>query len=73
MPAWGAPRPTVQLVPEDLTDPVVADVFADIKVTKKIDFVPHIWRALATRPQHLALCWTRFKVSVRRFCTLVEQ
>jgi AhpD family alkylhydroperoxidase len=53
--------PTVKLVPEDSTDPVVAEVFADIKATKKIDFVPAIWRALATHPQHLALCWTRLK------------
>lgn len=60
--------PTVRLVPEDSTDPIVADVFADIKATKKIDFVPNIWRALATRPQHLALCWAPLKVSVRRFC-----
>ena len=53
--------PTVNLVPEDSTDPIVAEVFADIKATKKIDFVPAIWRALATHPQHLSLCWTRLK------------
>ena len=53
--------PTVRLVPEDSTDPIVAEVFADIKATKKIDFVPAIWRALATHPQHLQLCWTRLK------------
>lgn len=72
MPAWDAPTPTVQFVPDDSTDPVVAKAFADIKATKKIDFVPNIWRALATRPQHLALCWTRLKVSVRKLCTVVE-
>jgi AhpD family alkylhydroperoxidase len=53
--------PTVQLVPEDSTDPIVAKVFADIKATKKIDFIPNIWRALATHPEHLELCWTRLK------------
>ena len=53
--------PTVQLVPEDSTDPVVRRVFADIKATKKIDRVPNIWRALATHPEHLRLCWTRLK------------
>ena len=52
---------TVKLVPEDSTDPIVAEVFADIKVTKKIDFIPNIWRALATHPPHLQLCWTRLK------------
>jgi AhpD family alkylhydroperoxidase len=53
--------PTVKLVPEDSTDPIVAEVFADIKATKKIDFIPAIWRALASNPQHLQLCWTRLK------------
>ena len=31
--------PTVNLVPEDSTDPIVAEVFADIKATKKVDFM----------------------------------
>jgi hypothetical protein len=53
--------PTVKLVPENSTDPIVTEVFADIKATKKIGFVPAIWRALATHPQHLELCWTRTK------------
>jgi AhpD family alkylhydroperoxidase len=53
--------PTVKLVPEDSSDPVVAEVFRDIKATKKIDFVPAIWRALASHPEHLRLCWTRLK------------
>ena len=53
--------PTVKLVDENDPNPLVQKVFADIKATKKIDFVPHIWRALASHPQHLALCWTRLK------------
>jgi AhpD family alkylhydroperoxidase len=57
--------PTVKLVSEDSTDPLVAEVFADIKATKKIDFVPAIWRALATHPEHLSLCWTRLKAIMR--------
>jgi alkylhydroperoxidase family enzyme len=52
---------TVKLVPEDDPHPLVREVFADIKATKKIDFIPHIWRALAAHPEHLALCWTRLK------------
>ena len=54
--------PTVKLVPENDPNPIVRKVFADIKATKKIDFVPNIWRALATYPDHLELCWTRLKV-----------
>jgi AhpD family alkylhydroperoxidase len=52
---------TVKLVEENCDHPIVREVFADIKATKKIDFVPNIWRALATHPEHLRLCWTRLK------------
>ncbi|HEV3256665.1 MAG TPA: hypothetical protein VG013_07300 [Gemmataceae bacterium] len=50
---------TVELVAEDTRDPRVRAVFEDIKATKKIDRVPNIWRALATHPEHLELCWTQ--------------
>jgi AhpD family alkylhydroperoxidase len=53
--------PTVKLVDEDADHPTVRRVFADIKATKKIDRVPDLWRALATHPEHLELCWTRLK------------
>jgi AhpD family alkylhydroperoxidase len=53
--------PTVRLVDEQSDHPIVKRVFADIKTTKKIDRVPAIWRALATNPEHLELCWTRLK------------
>ncbi len=53
--------PTVKLVDENSTHPKVRAVFADIKATKNIDRIPNIWRALATNPDHLELCWTRLK------------
>src|SRR5207247_4046602 len=53
--------PTVKLVDEHDSNPIVQEIFADIKATKKIDRVPNIWRALATNPDHLELCWTRLK------------
>ena len=53
--------PTVELVDENDPNPLVQKVFADIKATKGIDRIPAIWRALATHPQHLELCWTRLK------------
>jgi AhpD family alkylhydroperoxidase len=52
---------TVKLVDEHTDNPKVRAVFEDIKATKKIDRVPNIWRALATHPEHLELCWTRLK------------
>jgi alkylhydroperoxidase family enzyme len=52
---------TVRLVDENTDHPKVRAIFEDIKATKKIDRVPNIWRALATHPEHLELCWTRLK------------
>jgi alkylhydroperoxidase family enzyme len=57
--------PTVKLIDEDDDHPTVRRVFADIKATKKIDRVPNLWRALATHPEHLELCWTRLKAIMR--------
>lgn len=56
---------TVKLVAENDPDPLVQQVFVDIKETKKIDRVPNIWRALAAHPEHLSLCWTRLKAIMR--------
>src|ERR1700692_1289718 len=53
--------PTVKLIAEDDPNPLIQKVFRDIKATKKIDFIPNIWRALATNPAHLEMCWTRLK------------
>src|SRR5262245_18894631 len=57
--------PTVKLVPEDDPNRLVQEVFKDIKETKKIDRVPNSWRALASHPEHLKLCWTRLKAIMR--------
>ena len=53
--------PTVKLVDEDDPNPLIQEVFRDIKATKKIERIPNIWRALAAHPEHLELCWTRLK------------
>ncbi len=52
---------TVPPVPEEAATGKVAAVYADIKRTKNIPFVPNIWRVLATNPDHLELMWTRLK------------
>jgi AhpD family alkylhydroperoxidase len=57
--------PTVKLVDERTDHPVVRRVFDDIKATKKIDRVPDIWRALASHPEHLELCWNRLKAIMK--------
>lgn len=56
---------TVKLVDENHPNPIVQEVFCDIKETKKIDRIPNIWRALASHPEHLQLCWTRLKAIMK--------
>jgi AhpD family alkylhydroperoxidase len=57
--------PTVNLVEESTTNPKVRAIFDDIKATKKIDRVPNFWRALASHPEHLEICWTRAKAIMK--------
>lgn len=52
---------TVAPVPEEAATGKVAAVYADIKATKNIAFVPNLWRVLATNPDHLELVWSRLK------------
>ena len=52
---------TVAPVSEEAATGKVAEVFADIKKTKNIQFVPNMWRVLATNPDHLELVWGRLK------------
>ncbi len=56
---------TVKLVDEHTNHTKVRAIFEDIKATKQIEHVPNIWRALATYPEHLELCWTRLKAIMR--------
>lgn len=53
---------TVVPVAEEDANGRVADVYADIKRTKNIPFVPNLWRVLATNPDHLDLVWSSLKV-----------
>ena len=55
------PMATVRPVEEGEATGRVAAIFADIKATKQIDFVPNFWRVLATSPDQLELIWTRLK------------
>ena len=52
---------TVALVEESQATGVVREIFADIKATKAIDFVPNFWRTLATYPPLLEETWRRLK------------
>jgi AhpD family alkylhydroperoxidase len=52
---------TVRPIEEAEATGVVAEVYADIKATKGIDFVPNMWRVLASNPVQLQLIWTQVK------------
>lgn len=52
---------TVPLVTEEQATGKVAEVFADIKSTKHIDFVPRFWQVLASNPNQLEMVWSTLK------------
>ena len=52
---------TVRPVAEKEATGRVAEIFADIRRTKNIDFVPNFWRTLATNPTLLELVWGELK------------
>ncbi len=52
---------TVRPVSESAATGRVAEIFADIKATKNIDFVPALWRVLAINPVQLEQVWTILK------------
>lgn len=52
---------TVRPVEESEATGQVAAIFADIKKTKNIDFIPDFWRVLAINPAQLEMVWTTLK------------
>ena len=52
---------TVEPVEESRATGQVAEIFADIRRTKNLDFVPNLWRTLATNPAQLEVVWTALK------------
>jgi len=55
------PAATVRPVEEHEATGKVAEIFADIKRTKNIDFVPRFWQVIATNLVQLELVWTSLK------------
>src|SRR6185503_14245150 len=51
----------VRLVEETAATGRTAEIFADIRATKNLDFVPNFWRALATNPTLLDIVWANLK------------
>jgi uncharacterized peroxidase-related enzyme len=61
MPESNTREATVRPVDEQEAVGKVAEIFADIKRTKNIDFVPRFWRVIATNPAQLEAVWTNLK------------
>ena len=51
----------VRLVPEAEATGRIAEIYADIRKTKNLDFVPNFWRTLATNPPLLEMVWGNLK------------
>ena len=52
---------TVRLVDPAAATGKVREIFDDIQRTKNVEFVPNLWRVLATSPDQLEIVWTRLK------------
>ncbi len=52
---------TVAPVEESAATGKVAEIYADIKQTKQIDFIPNFWKTLAVNPTQLELVWHQLK------------
>ena len=52
---------TVKPVDEESATGLVAEIFADIRRTKGLDFVPRFWRVIATNPAQLDVVWSSLK------------
>jgi AhpD family alkylhydroperoxidase len=52
---------TIRPVEENKATGKVAAIYADIRKTKNIDFVPALWRTIATNPTLLEIVWTNLK------------
>src|SRR3954447_23934854 len=61
MPEANPRAATVRPVDEQEAAGKLAEIFADIKRTKHIDFVPRFWRVIATNPAQLEIVWTSLK------------
>ncbi len=55
---------------EAAAHPVVARVFADIRATRKTEFINNFWRALANQPDQLDRTWTQLKAVMAAPSTL---
>ncbi len=52
---------TVKLISDEAANDAVSDIFADIRATRKTDFINNFWRALAVDSTLLRTTWEEVK------------
>lgn len=58
--------PSVKLVGDEEATVKVKDIYADIKKTLGIDFVPNMYKAMALNPDYLELTWNRIQALMNK-------
>lgn len=53
--------PTMPIISDEQASERVAAVFADIRETRKTDFINNLWRVLANDPDNLERTWAELK------------
>jgi alkylhydroperoxidase/carboxymuconolactone decarboxylase family protein YurZ len=51
-----------RLISEDEATGKVREIYADIKATLGVDFVPNLYRVMAVKPDHLEANWIKSKI-----------
>lgn len=52
---------SITLIPEEEATGRVNDIYQDIMETHSIDFVPNMYKAMASKPSYLEANWSRIK------------
>ena len=52
---------SIRLIPEEEATGKVKEIYGDIMETHGIDFVPNMYKAVASKPSYLEAIWNRIK------------
>ena len=52
---------SVKMIPEEEATGKVKDIYEEIKSQLSIDFVPNLYRVMASKPEYLEANWTKVK------------
>jgi len=53
---------SIKLISEDEAEGKVKDLYEEIKSQLEIDFVPNLYKAMASKPSYLESNWNKLKV-----------